>query len=282
VFLKGGFVCLPVGLISRLLKIPYIIHESDTVAGLANRILMKHAKKVAFGMPIPEETKEKHPNYVWTGIPVGPEFKPVSPTKQLSLKKAFSFGPEKPLVVITGGSQGSENLNEATRAILPELLKFTSVGLVAGRKHYEDMVDLKQYENWDHASLESNFRMWEFNTTMDELMGAADVVVSRAGATTIAELAGLKKATILVPFARLPGGHQTKNAERLEKAKAAVVVNDLKMVNDPTILLEEIRHLIKSPRLRADMADNLAKEARSDAAKHLAEIILEEAGKSGS
>lgn len=277
IFLKGGYVCLPVGLVAKLFKIPYIIHESDTVAGLANRILMKKAKKVAFGMPISEDLQSAHPNYVWTGIPVGAEFKSVSPSKQLSLKKAFSFNPEKPLVVVTGGSQGSENLNEAIRAILPELLKFTSVGLVAGRKHYENMVDLKRYENWDKASLESNFRMWEFNTTMDELMGAADVVVSRAGATTIAELAALKKAVILVPFARLPGGHQTKNAERLETAKAATVIDDLKMCEDPTILLEEIRHLIKSPRLRADMADKLHTEARSDAARRLADIILEEA-----
>lgn len=276
IFLKGGYVCLPVGLVAKIFKIPYVIHESDTVAGLANRLLMKKAKKVAFGMPVPEEVAEKHPNFVWTGIPVGPEFKPVSGSKQISLKKAFSFNPDKPLVVITGGSQGSENLNEATRAILPELLKFTSVGLVAGRKHYENMIDLKQYENWDKASLESNFRMWEFNTTMDELMGAADVVVSRAGATTIAELAGLKKAVILVPFARLPGGHQTKNADRLAKSGAASIINDLKMVEDPNILLEEIRHLVKSPRLRADMADKLAEEARADAAKRLAEIILEE------
>jgi len=277
IFLKGGYVCLPVGIIAKLFKIPYIIHESDVVAGLANRMLMKKATKVAFGMPIPEDLQEQHPNYVWTGIPVGPEFKSVSPSRQLELKKAFSFNPDKPLVVITGGSQGSENLNEATRAILPELLKITSVGLVAGRKHYEDMVDLKQYENWDHASLESNFRMWEFNTTMNELMGAADVVVSRAGATTIAELASLKKAIILVPFARLPGGHQTKNAERLEKLNAALVVNDLKMCEDPTILLESIRHLIKSPRERANMADRLSEEARSDSARRLAEIILEEA-----
>ena len=276
IFLKGGYVCLPVGLVARLFKVPYIIHESDVVAGLANRLLMKKARKVAFGMPIPENLQASHPNYVWTGIPVGPEFKPVTPTKQISFKKAFSFNPDKPLVVITGGSQGSENLNEATRAILPELLKFTSVGLVAGRKHYEAMIDLKKYENWDKASLESNFRMWEFNTTMNELMGAADIVVSRAGATTIAEMAALKKAAILVPFARLPGGHQTKNAERLRAAHAASVVDDLKMVNDPSILLDEIRHLIRSPRLRADMADKLSEEARSDAARRLADIILEE------
>ena len=277
IFLKGGFVSLPVGLIARLFKIPYIIHESDVVAGLANRILMKSAKKVAFGSPIPEEIQKEHENYVWTGIPVGPEFKSVSPTAQVGLKKAFSFNPEKPLVVITGGSQGSENLNEATRAILPELLKFTSVGLVAGRKHYENMVDLKKYENWEKASLESNFRMWEFNTTMNELMGAADVVVSRAGATTIAELASLKKAVILVPFAPLPGAHQVKNAERLAKLGAASMVNDREMVAKPELLLDKIRHLVKSPRARADMADKLHAEARPDATKRLAELILEEA-----
>ena len=277
IFLKGGYVCLPVGLIARAFGIPYIIHESDTVAGLANRLLMKHARKVAFGMPIPAEWQETHPNYVWTGIPVGAEFKSVSESKQKSLKKAFSFSEDKPLVVITGGSQGSENLNEATRAILPELLKFTSVGLVAGRKHYEDMMDLKKYENWDKASLESNFRMWEFNTTMNELMGSADVVVSRAGATTIAELASLKKAVILVPFARLPGGHQSKNAARLAEDNAVLVVNDLKMVETPSILLEEIRHLIRSPKLRAELAENLHEKARADAARRLAELILEEA-----
>lgn len=276
IFLKGGYVCLPVGIVAKLFKIPYVIHESDAVAGLANRLLMKKARKVAFGTPPSQATLDNHPNYVWTGIPVGPEFAPVSLSKQFTLKKAFSFNPEKPLVVITGGSQGSENLNEAIRAILPELLKFTSVALVAGRKHYENMIDLKRYENWDKANLESNFRMWEFNTTMCELLGAADVIVSRAGATTIAEMASLKKATILVPFARLPGGHQVKNAERLEQQKAAIVVNDIKMVENPQILQDEIKHLVKSPRLRADLADRLHEEARSDAAVRLAEIILEE------
>ncbi len=277
IFLKGGYVCLPVGIIAKLFKIPYIIHESDTVAGLANRVLMKKATKVAFGMPISEEMQEKHPNYVWTGIPVGPEFKPVSLTRQMSLKKAFSFNSEKPLIVIAGGSQGSKDLNETTRIILPELIKIASVGLVAGRKHYEDMIDLKQYENWEKASLESNFRMWEFCTTMDELLGAADVVVSRAGATTIAEMAALKKATILVPYERLPGGHQVKNAERLKGAGAAAMVINEDMIKNPAALFEEIRHLVKSPRERADMADKLHKEARADAAKRLAEIILEEA-----
>ncbi|MBR5939384.1 UDP-N-acetylglucosamine--N-acetylmuramyl-(pentapeptide) pyrophosphoryl-undecaprenol N-acetylglucosamine transferase, partial [Candidatus Saccharibacteria bacterium] len=110
----------------------------------------------------------------------------------------------------------------------------------------------------------------------DELLGAADIVVSRAGATTIAEMAALKKAVILVPYERLPGAHQVKNAERLESAGAAIMIKDSDMMKNPTKLLDEIRHLVRSPRLRADLADNLHDEASPDAAEKLADIILGE------
>ena len=212
IFLKGGYVGLPVGVVAGWLKIPYVIHESDAATGLANRVLMKKARVVAMGVPFDEEKAPKKWRFV--GTPVAQEFKPVSVAKQKSLKKAFGFSIDRPLVVVTGGSQGALHIDEAMREILPEMLKFTSVGLVAGRKHFEEMLDLKKYEEWDKAKLTSDFRMWAFNTTMSELMGAADVVISRAGATTVAELAALKKAVILVPFEKLPGSHQVKNAEK--------------------------------------------------------------------
>lgn len=272
IFLKGGFVCLPVGLVARCFKIPYIIHESDAVPGLANRILMRKAEKVAFGMPIDEE--EAKENWEWVGIPVAAEFKKVSLTRKGVLKKTFGFDSERPLVVVTGGSQGSQTINEAIRQILPEMLKFTSVGLVAGRKHYEEMVDLKKYEEWDKAKLKSNFRLWEFNSTMNELMGAADVVISRAGATTIAELAALEKAVILIPFEKLPGGHQVKNAERLAKKDAAVVLTNDEIEQHPEKLLEATRKLIRSPKRQKDLAERIYQESRGDAAKRLAEMVL--------
>lgn len=272
-FLKGGFVCLPVGLVAKIFRIPYVVHESDVVPGLANRILMKKAKIVAFGMPFDEEKAK--PNWKWVGVPVAPEFKKISETQKKTLKKTFGFNPDQPLVIVTGGSQGSVNMNEAMRQILPRMLEFTSVGLVAGRKHYEDMVDLKKYEEWDKAKLQSNFRLWEFNSSMNELMGAADVVISRAGATTIAELAGLSKAVVLVPFEKLPGGHQVKNAERLEKKGAVLSVRDDKMVKNPEILLDEVRSLIRSPKKREEMAAKLHEEARPDAAKALATIVID-------
>ena len=270
IFLKGGFVGLPVGLVARVLRIPYVVHESDAVPGLANRILMRHAAVIASGWA---GLKSKKP-VVQVGIPVAPEFKVVTKTQQKALKKAFGFDTERPLVIVTGGSQGSENINQAITEILPELLKFTSVGLVAGRKHYEQMVELKKYEEWENAKLKSNFRMWEFNSAMYELMGAADVVVSRAGATTIAELAALKKAVILVPFERLPGGHQTKNAEKMRDAGAVLMVADARMQQQPGILLNEIKHLVRSPKEREMLAENLHAEVRLDAAEKLAEIVL--------
>lgn len=272
IFLKGGFVGLPVGIIARKLKIPYVVHESDMVPGLANRILMEHATVVASGW---EGLKNGDIPVIHVGVPVASEFKQVTEAQQRALKKDFGFDQERPLVVITGGSQGSQNINEAIHEILPEMLKFTSVGLVAGRKYYEEIVDLKQYEEWDKAKLRSNFRMWEFNSAMHDLMGAADVVVSRAGATTIAELSALGKAVILIPFEKLPGSHQLKNAEKLAEMGAVVMIPDAKMRKNPQDLLEAVRHLVRAPRERQDLADKLHAEAKPDAAERLAQILID-------
>lgn len=270
-FLKGGFVGLPVGLAACFYRIPYIVHESDAVPGLANRILMKHATVVASGW---DGLRCNRP-VVRVGIPVAPEFKNVSKVKQVALKKELGFDPERPLVMVTGGSQGSANINQSIAAILPQLLEIASVGLVAGRTHYEQMVDLKQYEEWDRAHLQSNFRLWEFSSAMQDLLGAADVVVSRAGATTVAELAALEKAVILVPYERLPGGHQMKNAECLAKLGAVEVIPDAKMLEKPECLLEKIRHLVRAPKVRAILSKKLHEEAKLDAAAKLAKLVIE-------
>ncbi len=279
IFLKGGYVCLPVGLVAKRLKIPYVIHESDAVPGLANRILMKDATVVAKGWkgePTPAETQEKgRALEVHTGIPVATEFQPVDEAQQRKLKESFGFDPDEPLLVVTGGSQGALDINEAIRTILPQLLEITGVGLIAGRKYYEEVVDLKKYEDWEKAKLKSNFRMWEFNSAMHELLGAADVVISRAGATTIAELAALQKAVILVPYERLPGGHQMKNARDLGKAGAVLVVENERMVAKPTRLLEKVEELVKSKRERLKLAKNLHDQAAPDAASRLATILID-------
>lgn len=279
IFLKGGYVCLPVGIVAKWLHIPYIIHDSDATPGLTNRLLSKKATKIATGMPL------KYYNYpeekaVWTGIPINQEFHPVGEKKQKSLKKELGFNENEPLLVVTGGSLGAENINVAIREILPELLKVTSVLLVAGRERYPEMLDLKDYEKWEDGKLVSNFRMLEFSGEMYKLFGAADLVVSRAGASTMTELSSMAKAVIMVPNYKLPGYHQVKNAETYAKENAAVIVEDNKMQKDPSLLLKEIKKLLKDKKKREELGANLKTFSKDNAAKNLADIVIDVANAS--
>ena len=273
IFLKGGYVCLPVGVVAHLLRIPYVIHDSDAAPGLTNRVLAKHATKIATGMPLeyynyPEERAE------WTGIPISEEFSPVTEAKQRALKKELGFDEKKPLIVVTGGSQGAQHINEAMREILPQVLKISSVMLIAGRERYPEMLDLKDYEVWEEGELKTNFRIIEFSAEMYKLFGAADIVVSRAGASTMTELSSMAKAVIMVPNEKLPGYHQVKNAAAYEKANAAVVVVDDKMHEDPELLLKAIRRLINHPEERDEISKNLKKFSKDNAAENLANTVI--------
>jgi len=273
IFLKGGYVCLPVGIVAQILRIPYVIHDSDAAPGLTNRVLSKHATKIATGMPLeyyhyPENKAE------WTGIPINEEFSPVSTAKQKALKKELGFDAEKPLVVVTGGSQGAQHINEALREILPQTLKITSVLLVAGRERYPEMLDLKDYEVWEEGELKTNFRMVEFSAEMHKLFGAADVVVSRAGASTMTELSAMAKTVIMIPYEKLPGYHQVKNAQAYERANAAIVVSDEKMHEDPELLFKAIKKLVGDPDKCAEIAKNLKKFFKDNAAENLAKTVI--------
>lgn len=273
IFLKGGYVCLPVGLAAQVLRVPYIVHDSDTVPGLTNRLLSRRATRIATGMPLeyynyPEEKAE------WTGIPVSEEFRPVPVGKQKAYKKELGFSPDEPLTVVTGGSLGAQHINEAVREVLPQMLKFTGVILVAGRERYPEMLDLKEFESWEGGKLNSNFRMLEFSGEMWKLFGAADVIVGRAGASTMTELASMGKATIMVPNQKLPGYHQVKNAEAYAKAGAAVVVEDERMVDQPGILLKEVRTLVRDEAKREELARNLHAFAKNDAAERIAKMVI--------
>lgn len=273
IFLKGGYVCLPVGVVAHLLRIPYVIHDSDAAPGLTNRVLSKHAAKIATGMPLeyynyPEERAE------WTGIPISEEFSPATEAKQRALKKELGFDEKKPLIVVTGGSQGAQHINEAMREILPQVLKISSVMLIAGRERYPEMLDLKDYEVWEEGELKTNFRIIEFSAEMYKLFGAADIVVSRAGASTMTELSSMAKAVIMVPNEKLPGYHQVKNAAAYEKANAAVVVADDKMHEDPELLLKAIRRLINHPEERDEISKNLKKFSKDNAAENLANTVI--------
>lgn len=278
IFLKGGYVCLPVGLAAKALKIPYMIHDSDATPGLSNRLLAKGAKRIATGMPLKyyQYNEEKAE---WTGVPVAKEFREISDKMHAKLKRELGYDAEMPLVVVTGGSQGAQDINQALGAILPKLLKFTNVLLVAGRERYKEMLDLKQYEKWEEGELVSGFRMLEFSSEMWKLFGAADIVVSRAGASTMTELAAMARTVIVIPNEELPGFHQVKNAERYKEADAALVVSNKKMREKPALLFEAIKNLLNNDARRRALARNLKAFNRPRAARNIAEAVIKIAGR---
>lgn len=270
VFTKGGFVCLPVGAAAALLRIPLVIHDSDAHPGLTNRVLARWAKYIATGAPLehyPYPKKKSH----YVGIPVSPEYGIYSPKEQASAKQAIGVDPTRPLVVITGGGLGAKAINDAIVKILDNLLDNASVILVSGSWHYDEVAALTPHND-------PRFQLHAFVTPLAPMIGAADIVVTRAGATTLLELAAMAKATILVPNAELTGGHQLKNAAVYAERGAVRVLDEVGWAEDPTPLLETIQDLLAHPDERQHLSGAIHTFAKPKAAKRLAELIVE-AGK---
>lgn len=266
IFTKGGYVCLPVGMAAHVLKIPLVIHDSDAHPGLTNRILARWATSIGTGAPLEyyhyPKSKSKY-----VGIPINTEFKPYTKAQQWDAKREWGINPDKPLVVITGGGLGARRLNDTSMSILKKLQKSASVVLLSGVGQYDEL-KARVPKNNEH------FQLHAFTSKMPLLLGAADVVITRAGATTILELVALAKPTILVPNAALTGGHQIKNAAVYEDAKAAVVLIEDDMVNRPNMLLDAVNELLNAPKATQAMAKRFAAFAKPDAAKDMAKLIL--------
>ena len=266
VFTKGGYVCLPVGIAARVLRIPLVIHDSDAHPGLTNRILSRWATAIATGAPLeyyPYNPKKSQ----YVGIPIARQFKPFSTEEQGSAKQEWGVKADRPLVVVTGGGLGAARINETIVKSLHDLQQLGSVVLVSGTGQYDEL-KTQLPENDD------SFQLHPFVTNMHSLLGAADVVVTRAGATTTLELAALAKPTILVPNAKLTGGHQLKNAAVYEQANAVVVVDEDAMEDQPMLLVEAIKTILEDPKAAQAMAERFHAFSKPDAAKEMARMIL--------
>ena len=152
--------------------------------------------------------------------------------------------------------------------MLDDLLKLGSVVLIAGAAQYDELRSLTPINN-DHFQLHAFV-----SSGMAELLGAADVVLTRAGATTILELAALEKPTILIPNAKLTGGHQLKNAAVYSDARAVKILNEDEMVEKPALLIESIKDVLSNPTEGKAMAERFSMFARPDAALDMAEMII--------
>jgi UDP-N-acetylglucosamine--N-acetylmuramyl-(pentapeptide) pyrophosphoryl-undecaprenol N-acetylglucosamine transferase len=269
VFTKGGFVCLPVGLAAKALKIPLVIHDSDAHAGLTNRMLAKYAAVIGTGAPTENYNyPEGRTHYV--GIPVDRAFHPVKAVEQQKLKGQLGLhDTKKPLLVVTGGGLGARNINRAVATVANQLLDQVAILHLTGSANYQETIAA--------APEHIDYIIKPFLPGLETALGAADIVVTRAGATSLAELASLAKPTIIIPAAYLPNGHQVKNAEVYAKAGAAVVMEEKKITLDHRRLTRVILALAASPEKREILARKMHGFAKPDAALDMAALIAEAA-----
>lgn len=268
-FFKGGFVAVPVGKAAAKLGIPYVTHDSDSVPGLANRLIAKSAKRHATGMPIdmydyPAETA------IYTGIPVSEKYKRLNSSLKATYRDALGLSSCSYVITVTGGSQGGEQLNNDVVVAVKSLVqKFPGLGVVHIAGSAKEKTVREAYAKALSADQLRMVVIKGFTNELEVCTGAADVVVSRASATTLAELSLQAQAVVVVP-GRLSGGHQDKNAAYLEKKAAAALVQ----YGDAAGLESTLADLLSAPGKRASLAENLRRLAKPQAAKDIASLLI--------
>jgi len=276
IFIKGGFVGVPVGLAAALLGIPYVTHDSDAIPGLANRIVARWAKVHAVALP-----KEVYTNYpkdkvVTVGVPVSHNFYPVKASERAQWRKQLGLEQAGKVLFVTGGGNGADRLNRAVIACAEELFdRYPDLMIVhvAGRQLEYDV--RRRYKQILSPEQQTRVIVKGFVTNLYQYSGVADVVVCRAGMTSLAEFAVQAKACVVVPNPQLTGGHQLKNAKVLSDRKAIRLVNEEAMKEDPRALMPAITDLFDHPDKAKVLGAKLSKLAQPNAAHLLAVVLLE-------
>lgn len=276
IFIKGGYIGVPVGLAAALRKIKYITHDSDTMPGLANRIIAKWAIMHATGMPTEFYDYQKDKT-VYVGVPISAEYSLVDEDMQNAFKKNLGFESADKLILFTGGGLGSKVLNDSLVEITKKLLSSDEkirIMNIAGNENEEEVRGA--FSNKLSSEEIDRLTIKGFVTDLHKYSGAADLIISRAGATNIAEFAAQAKACVIIPSPYLVGGHQIKNAESLVKINAIEMIDEADLQNNPEVLLDKITELMNSKSKREELGKNLHKIAKLNASKDLAKLIIDE------
>ena len=269
VFSKGGYGSVPVMIIAWIYNIPVrMIHESDAVVGLANKFLAFFAtkigvafKKAALAFPLKKTAL--------VGVPIREDL--CNKDKTLA-KKIFNINSEREVILIFGGSQGSKKINDVVVEALPELLEKYEVLHITGPKHYSFVKEVSK------LTIKENSKYYHIFPFLTEEMGyaisIADIVISRAGASTIFELAACQKASIIIPLKNSAQNHQRENAYEYAKSGGTIVIEEENLT--PHILITRIKEILEYPNNRKKIETN----AGSFAILNSTDIIAEEIFKS--
>lgn len=268
----GGYVSFPLDRAASRAQLPLVIHEQNSVPGLANRLAARWADRVAVTFPGSADRFHRPERSVVTGNPVRSDVLDLDrEARRASARSRFRLAPDVPTLLVFGGSQGARTLN---RAVIQAHGRWGDTRLqvlhAAGRGGYAQAAS-----SWEQARASSSGPRTELVDFIDEMAdayAAADVVVCRAGATSIAELTALGIPAVLVPYPHATADHQMENARALERAGGAVVIEDTAL--DGPALVEAIRPLVDDPERFATMARASTAFGRRDAATNVARLVL--------
>ena len=276
IFTRGGFVSVPVALAGKVLGVPYITHDSDSTPSLANRVIGRWAALHAVALPA-----ELYPypaaKTVTVGVPVSGAHINVTPKLQQEYRKALHLDQYRQIVFVTGGGNGAAQLNTVVTKNAHRLLEMypgLAIVHVAGRaladgaNHAYDALDLS-------AADRRRIIVKDFVADMYRYSGAADVIISRGGATGLAEFAAQGKACVIIPARQL--AWQVHHADTLHREGAIIRLTEAESARDHR-LAAVVGGLLGDPAKRDGLAARLERFARPDAAHELAVILLEQAG----
>lgn len=260
----GGYASGPLLYAASQLKIPYLIQEQNSFAGITNKILGKNAELICVAFDGMEKFFPSEKIRI-TGNPIRREAVDIE-NKRFAAAELLSLSPHKKTILLTGGSLGSGTLNKSMFSGLDKIL-VADVQLIwqTGKYYYQSV--LGQMKGKEHP----NIKVLEFLHRIDLAYAVADIVISRAGAGTIAELCVVKKPVILVPSPNVAEDHQTKNANALVENEAAIIVSDetaeLELI-DTALLLIDNKDRCKI------LSENIGKMALPDADEVIAREVL--------
>jgi len=268
IFSKGGYAAFPVLVAARFFRIPVVIHESDSIPGRVNLWAGKFAKKIAVSFP---EVMEKFPEgkVALTGNPIRSEL--LVPAK-VGAKEYLSLEQSTPIILILGGSQGAERINDVVLSILPELLEKYQIIHQTGLKHIDYVKSTARVALKDNK-FDSRYKPFAFLDAFAMKMsaGAADLVISRAG-SSIFEIASWGVPSIMIPIPEKISRDQRSNAFAYASTGAAVVIEEKNL--SPHVLLGEIDRIVSDQNLKKNMSESAKAFSISDAGDKIAKEII--------
>ena len=262
----GGFASGPTLNMCAAKGIPCLIQEQNSYAGVTNKLLAKKATKICVAYDNMERFFPKD-KIVMTGNPVRQNVLNVKLTRQ-EARKAFGLDPDKKTILLVGGSLGARTVNESVRQHFDTVKANPDIQFIwqTGKYYNEEMK-----QAWDAYGPLPNLKQMDFIADMGAAYKASDLVISRAGASSISEFCLIGKPVILVPSPNVAEDHQTKNAMALVNKNAAVYVKDSEA---PDVLLKQAISIVRDDKQLASLAQNIAKLGLKDSADIIADEVI--------